>query len=227
MSVQYLKPDPVLLGLDVDNELSCPVCTNTYYNPVTLLCQHTFCYHCISDKKIQNCPICRVKKFIPKTKDKILTDNIMNNVLELYYGTEQMNKLKEEVEDYQEEIEMQPKIHKDMEAKLLANLNKLANPTSKKNIINSNINNNTYTILGENYHPIPIQPSPYDKYLKWIKYGIIWLLAMGIGWIAGNMIVQIIDIFKGRASIIQLIYTFVRLCGSCNMLYQLMCNMYI
>lgn len=55
----------------VDIDL-CAICQNVLYKPTVLLCQHTFCFNCIStyckknkwDKKI--CPLCRFP-FVPPT----------------------------------------------------------------------------------------------------------------------------------------------------------------
>jgi len=220
MSTSYSKSDPTLLKLDIENELSCPVCTNTYYNPITLLCQHTFCYHCISDDKIKECPICRIKKFIPKYASTKVTDNVLNKVLKLYYGEDSINELKVEVEDYLEDKRMGPKIEKDMEKKLLDSLNKLA-------IVQSNplkLCDAFYS--AELSYPIS-QPyhNPYSKYISYLKYVILILLSFIFGWIAGKLISEVVEVIRG-APISNLFYVTLRLCGISNVLYQFINNFY-
>ncbi|RXN09534.1 tripartite motif-containing 35-like protein [Labeo rohita] len=47
----------------LEDELSCPVCTELFSDPVLLGCGHSFCRRCINDhwtsSKSRNCPVCR------------------------------------------------------------------------------------------------------------------------------------------------------------------------
>ncbi|KAL0153528.1 hypothetical protein M9458_051142, partial [Cirrhinus mrigala] len=47
----------------LEDELSCPVCTELFSDPVLLSCGHSFCRRCINDhwtsSKSRNCPVCR------------------------------------------------------------------------------------------------------------------------------------------------------------------------
>ncbi|GAA95181.1 uncharacterized protein L969DRAFT_105115 [Mixia osmundae IAM 14324] len=58
---QELEALPETLGEEIASELECQVCFNTYYEPITTHCGHTFCRACLmrsldhSDK----CPLCR------------------------------------------------------------------------------------------------------------------------------------------------------------------------
>jgi hypothetical protein len=221
MSIDYNKSDPLLQKLDIDNELCCPVCTNTYYNPITLLCQHTFCHHCISDAKIKECPICRVKKFIPKNTSNKVTDNILNQVLELYYGKDSMNTLAEEVDDYLEDKRIRPKIEKDMETKLLSNLNSLATIDSTPSI-NTQYGVGVGFVALDTSSIVPPAVGPYHKYMKWLKFIILCFISMAVGWIGGNVIIEIISVIRGTSSIYKLCYILLRFCGVLNILYQFM-----
>lgn len=46
-----------------EEDLSCPVCLNTFSDPVILLCSHSFCKACLQEfwkeKEWQECPVCR------------------------------------------------------------------------------------------------------------------------------------------------------------------------
>jgi len=45
--------------------MSCSICLETYTHPITISCQHTFCYHCIvrwidqASSAKPSCPVCR------------------------------------------------------------------------------------------------------------------------------------------------------------------------
>ncbi|XP_048050909.1 tripartite motif containing 35-1 [Megalobrama amblycephala] len=47
----------------LEADLSCPVCTELFINPVLLSCGHSFCRQCINDhwtsSRSRNCPVCR------------------------------------------------------------------------------------------------------------------------------------------------------------------------
>lgn len=207
-------PDPILLNLNIDEQLSCAVCTCAYYNPITLLCQHTFCYHCISDEKVKECPICRVKKFIPKSASDTITDNILNKITKIYYGETEINKMKDYVEDYLDEKKTKPVIEKEMENTLIANLNDLAAvasqttpqiPTGYAGLIqsvSSGTNNISVNLYNNNNNSI------YKKICKYTLW-LIYLVVSGfLGWNAGSLIAEIFNYIKGRGSLVHSLYLF-------------------
>lgn len=212
------EPDLQLQKLDIEDQLSCPICTNTYYNPVTLLCQHTFCYHCISDEKIKECPVCRIKKFIPIEAVEGKTDNILSEITNLYYGKDSMNKIKEEVDDYLEDKRMRPEIEKQLKAKLLVSLNNLAIKYTKKKKLN--VYASTIHVQQANdfvpYEP-QISESPYVKYMK---YGLLILLCFGFGYVIGRFIMNVFSYCRGRCGFDIMMYSGMRLIGIFNLLYQ-------
>jgi hypothetical protein len=212
---KFDQPDAQLQKLDIEDQLSCPVCTNTYYNPVTLLCQHTFCYHCISDDKIKDCPICRIKKFIPANAVNNLTDNIIGQVTNIYYGTENMGKIKEEVEDYLEDKRLKPQIEKELETRLLASLNNLA----IKNTINKPPKLNIYTSTIQ-YQPGVFVEPPESQLYKYLKIGAFYVLCLISGWIIGTVIGETINYFRGFGNITKIIYGIMRIVGMINLTYQ-------
>jgi hypothetical protein len=63
----------------VQDHLTCSICLQLYYQPVTLLCQHTFCHMCLNnlehkmkedgkhESKVK-CPTCQTRYFLPPSK---------------------------------------------------------------------------------------------------------------------------------------------------------------
>jgi len=49
--------------MSLEDELSCPVCTDLFREPVLLSCGHSFCRQCINDhwtsSRSRTCPVCR------------------------------------------------------------------------------------------------------------------------------------------------------------------------
>lgn len=212
------EPDLQLQKLDIEDQLSCPICTNTYYNPVTLLCQHTFCYHCISDEKIKECPVCRIKKFIPNKATEGETDNILSEITNIYYGTDSMEKIKEEVDDYLEDKRLRPEIEKQLKTRLLTSLNNLAIKTTKKKKLN--VYASTIHVQQANDYIIDQPIVPESPYMKYIRYGLMGLLCIGFGFVFGRFIMNIVDYCKGRCGFYGIMYTGMRLIGVINLLYQ-------
>lgn len=229
MTIDIRKPDIKFQILNIEDQLTCPVCTNTYYNPITLLCQHTFCYHCITDDKIKDCPVCRVKKFVPATNNKGLTDNILTKISELYYGSDGIDKIRVEVEGYLEDKEIRPKIEKDIEKQLLSTLNTLAIKKSKEKKEFGFI---TATAV-QMETPITIYHSQtyYNKYIYIIKWLMLFILSAATGWLLGEGFANVMCYFKGFGSITTPLYSIIRAIGIANILYQyiynIMLNSYI
>ncbi|KAM4632083.1 E3 ubiquitin/ISG15 ligase TRIM25-like [Discoglossus pictus] len=56
-----------MASADLTENLNCPICTDIYTNPTTLICGHTYCMDCITntwdnqDDKDSTCPECRLR----------------------------------------------------------------------------------------------------------------------------------------------------------------------
>ena len=117
-----------------ETDLSCTICLNSFYEPITIKCGHTFCVTCIHDcrpscpSKINNnfihCPLCREKilsseifecsenKFIKSIVKKCKLTRVLNDV--------EQKKLKQ--------FENEKKIY--FEEKRLKNNKKINNPST-------------------------------------------------------------------------------------------------
>jgi hypothetical protein len=208
------QPDILLQKLDIEDQLSCPVCTNTYYNPITLLCQHTFCYHCITDSNIKECPICRTKKFIPIDANTKSVQNIMSQITNLYYGTDNIKKIGLEVDEYLEEKTLGPEIQKKTNERLKNMLNNMAvKQTIKKPLLTI-----TSVHHGINLHSEPV--SPYRKYFSLLKYVGLLIMSAITGFILGGFLLNIGNVIKTKSNFIPLIYSFMRVLTAVSVTYQ-------
>ena len=57
------------------NVFSCPLCLGVLYEPLTLVCGHTYCRRCLVKEQLRTCRVCQFK-----LKDKGIT-NVKPNVL--------------------------------------------------------------------------------------------------------------------------------------------------
>ena len=68
---------------EVEDELSCTICLDIMYRPVTTECGHTFCKQCLSDALAvkKQCTICRE----PVTTDNLPVNITLQKILEKKY----------------------------------------------------------------------------------------------------------------------------------------------
>lgn len=142
------KEEHVKNERNIDHELinencKCDVCKDFLFEPVTLFCQHTFCMSCIISLK--ECPMCRLKIYIPKNQNKIFT-----KIIEILYGPEKNIELANKFKKENIEKELKPKILDELRNNLTKTINENVpiNQTSRtqsNNINNQPIQNNNQT----------------------------------------------------------------------------------
>jgi hypothetical protein len=84
--------------LDADElkeDLTCVICSSTFYKPATLLCQHTFCRGCLEENPNKTCPLCRADYVVP-----IQHNNNMDNLTRKCFPND-YNRAKSEEENLQ------------------------------------------------------------------------------------------------------------------------------
>lgn len=70
---------------ELEVDLHCNICTDLFVQPVTLICQHTFCQSCISDRNTRTCPMCRLAKFVPPEINTVIESMVKSiQGVELY-----------------------------------------------------------------------------------------------------------------------------------------------
>lgn len=90
------------------NEVLCPICRSILVEPVTLPCNHGFCYSCF-EGTMQNanlvCPLCRIRigSWLRKTKKegKLINDELWK-VIKQNFGQHVKNKLMGIDENFEE-----------------------------------------------------------------------------------------------------------------------------
>ncbi|XP_076007210.1 uncharacterized protein LOC143001465 [Genypterus blacodes] len=101
----------------VESYLSCHVCTETFRDPVTLGCSHSFCSNCLQQfwgqTKNKNCPICKRKS----SKDPPVVNFTLKELAESFVGKLKFGPSETQKEEKEEEEELVCRKHKE-EAKL-------------------------------------------------------------------------------------------------------------
>jgi len=91
------EPNDIQQSADnLKQALICNICAETFYQPITLICQHTFCKKCLIKMETRKCPVCRVRFVIPKEHNRLVED--MTKI----FFSEEWNKLDEEWKAEQE-----------------------------------------------------------------------------------------------------------------------------
>lgn len=69
----------------MSENFACAICHFLIVDPVTLMCQHTFCRHCMIRVRPPACPVCRLSCFVPYVKNNLIEDAIIREVgLDIY-----------------------------------------------------------------------------------------------------------------------------------------------
>lgn len=121
--------------IEVEECLKCDVCKDTFYDPITLLCQHTFCSFCLSSLK--ECPMCRLKLHLPKQRNQLMTD-----LIEVLYGPEKLKELTNKFHLTKLEKEIRPQVEKDLRTnfdKMLLENTKTNKPKDSEEVKNVNV----------------------------------------------------------------------------------------
>lgn len=97
------------------NSYSCSICRDILFKPVTLLCQHSFCYDCLNDyynanndhsayifSKNDKCPMCKIPYTLPPIENGILGEMIAEK-----YPEEYKIRLEEYIKEQEKETEHQ------------------------------------------------------------------------------------------------------------------------
>lgn len=108
--------------------LSCDICNETFCNPITLICQHTFCRQCISNN-IKECPLCRVK--IPAIP--VQTNEILEELVKLYFGDEKYKQIEDKSKRYTMEKDLTPVVMKEISKEIDESIKDNSKPSPKKN----------------------------------------------------------------------------------------------
>jgi len=80
-----------------------------FVEPVTLLCNHTFCRGCLVDVENKRCPTCQLLFWVPPNNNYVLVD-----ILKKVYGEEIYNKAVEDSTKDKEKGELREKIEAEM-----------------------------------------------------------------------------------------------------------------
>ena len=95
-------------NINICDLLTCPICKDIFYDPVTLICQHSFCKYCLNQSNSKRCPMCRLNTFIPPIKNNILDDLAKTMYSEKYENKKNM--IQQDIENKKTELISQIKI---------------------------------------------------------------------------------------------------------------------
>ena len=110
------------------------MCKDVLYDAKTVLCQHTFCGSCLISLK--ECPMCRLKLFLPSN-----TNNIFNNLVDILYGKEKVNELKNKTKREHLEKELNKTVLEELQTSFNKSItHTIPTQTDQQPINNNNIN---------------------------------------------------------------------------------------
>lgn len=88
----------------IRNDLICGICRDIFLNPVTLICQHTYCRSCVKNINNKKCPMCDLAYFLPNNDNKTF-ESIIDTLFSEEYKQRQEHHIDEETrKDLREKI---------------------------------------------------------------------------------------------------------------------------
>lgn len=122
---------------DLEEALKCEICGDILYQPMTLLCQHTFCHHCLelgkSMKTLKECPLCKLKLEIPV---KAPRNNLISEIEKIIYGQDYFQTIEERIQEETLHRKLEPQVRKEIQEAFQKTLNQ----SKKEDYKNININ---------------------------------------------------------------------------------------
>lgn len=73
--------------------MTCNVCRDVLFTPVTLMCQHTFCKKCLKSMTDKKCPACRQPFVIPVEHSRVFMDILETTMPDEYARLQQVEEL--------------------------------------------------------------------------------------------------------------------------------------
>lgn len=84
---------------DLRDDLTCSICKDYFCEPITLICNHTYCRLCLirANENNNHCPLCNTRFWIP---DYNITNNILKSMIVKIIGEEGYKERMEELEKH-------------------------------------------------------------------------------------------------------------------------------
>jgi len=147
---------------DFNQTLKCEICNDLLYKPMTLLCQHTFCYHCLelgkTMKTLKECPLCKLKLEIPDSSPQ---NNLITEIEKIIYGNEHFKSIETRVNQEQLHRKLEPIVRQEIQEAFKKTILK----TKKEDYKNININLNQQSEpVNNNQQPLNLTPISNDEW---------------------------------------------------------------
>jgi len=139
----------------IKNSLTCVVCFELFLEPITLMCQHTFCKGCLKVPDFNICPSCRLKSFVPPQRNIILDDIVQQLFPEIYKHRKvtlekQEQEKKVQAEDQKKENDIRNRFWRDMVSASMAHMHQMHPPQQVEHIV--------YPMVNQQFDPMIQQP---------------------------------------------------------------------
>jgi len=190
---------------DIEECLKCDVCKDVLYDAKTVLCQHTFCGSCLISLK--ECPMCRLKLFLPSNNN-----NIFNNLVNILYGKEKVNELKNKTKREHLEKELNKTVLEELQTSFNKSIThttptqSVQQPLNNLNNLQQNdlINQSTEISTNVNIFGFSLDLSLIIKYIEigfllYYIYGFCMSMRYGFNWF--KLSLNLIIIFQSCYSI--------------------------
>lgn len=144
---------------DLESTLKCEICGDLLYQPMTLLCQHTFCYHCLelgkSMKTLKECPLCKLKLEIPLNPPQ---NNLISEIEKIIYGKKHFQTIEERVQEETLHRKLEPQVRQEIQEAFQKTLNQSKKEDYKNININLGNNDSNTSDNNDSENPTPVVP---------------------------------------------------------------------
>lgn len=134
-----------------EEHYKCAICVQLLHNPITIMCQHTFCRSCLTEnvcKGNKKCPICQKSFCLPANGANFVINNSISELMSKIYTADEIIEMNQERE--------KDSLRLDLKDQVKLELRKELEDCIRDNVLQPG---NVVNLVNQHYEPIIVNSS--------------------------------------------------------------------